>query len=137
MASEPSNGNTWALSGSGDLISDWLEPSDVDPEQDDGQQETPIEQEIEETAQEPPVAEDDELGARADQVTVLSVLRNDSDPNNDPLMITEVTGHSGATITDSGRRSGSSSQTTPGAPSCSTRSQTAMAAKTPRPSRSM
>lgn len=103
VASEPSNGNTWALSGSGDLISDWLEPSDVDPEQDDGQQETPIEQEIEETAQEPPVAEDDELGARAGQVTVLSVLRNDSDPNNDPLMITEVTGHSGATITDSGQ----------------------------------
>ena len=103
VASEPSNGNTWALSGSGELISDWLEPSDAEPEEDDGQRETPVEQEIEETTQEPPVAEDDDLGARAGQVTVLPVLRNDSDPNNDPLMITEVTGHSGATVTDSGQ----------------------------------
>lgn len=103
VVTEPSSGNTWSLSGSASLISDWLEPVDSEAEEDDGPEENPVEQEIEESAQEPPIAEDDQLGARAGQVTILPVLRNDSDPNNDPLMITEVTGHSGATVTDSGQ----------------------------------
>lgn len=103
VATDPATGNTWALSGSGELISDWLEPVEAPPEEDDGQQETPVEQEAEESSPEPPTAVDDELGARRGAVTVLPVLRNDSDPNNDPLMITEVTGHDGATITDDGQ----------------------------------
>jgi len=39
---------------------------------------------------EPPVAIDDEVETRVERVTVVDVLANDRDPNNDPLVVVEV-----------------------------------------------
>lgn len=102
IATDPQHGLNWSLFGEGRLINDWLEPQEEQLPEGEGQQEVTPDAE-EEIAQRPPVAEDDEFGARPGRVTVLPVTRNDSDPNNDPLVISEVTGHEGATVTADGQ----------------------------------
>ena len=87
-AVDAGSGEAWAIDRDGSLIEGWqVEPETPEPE-------TPAEGEtVEQTVEsdpEPPVAVDDELGARPDSVTVLPVLLNDTDANGDPIVITEA-----------------------------------------------
>lgn len=84
-------GSAWAVQSDGRLIDNWDE---LISEQEDERQEqldlldTPPELE---RTQQPPIATDDQLGARPGRSTVLPVLLNDTDPNGDVLVISEVT----------------------------------------------
>lgn len=84
-------GSSWAVQDDGRLIDNW---DDLIREQEDEREEqldqldTPPELE---RAQQPPVAVDDQLGARPGRASVLPVLLNDTDPNGDVLVISAVT----------------------------------------------
>ncbi|WP_307807097.1 Ig-like domain-containing protein [Naasia sp. SYSU D00057] len=84
-------GGTWAVQDGNAAIDNWdellarNEDSDAAPENDE---DTPPEYE---TLQAPPIAQDDDLGARPGRATVLPVLLNDYDPNGDVLVIDELT----------------------------------------------
>lgn len=84
-------GASWAVQSDGQLIDNWddliREEEDERLEQLD-QLDTPPELE---RAQQPPVAVDDEFGARPGRAAVLPVLLNDTDPNGDVLVISEFT----------------------------------------------
>lgn len=94
-------GDSWNVSSDGALVDDWSMPDQPPSEGpiEDGDESVPNPEDL---PQEPPVAEDDELGARAGRVTMLPVLLNDSDPNGDALTILEVEGEH-ATISSDGR----------------------------------
>lgn len=83
-------GESWAVQSDGALIDNWDE---LIVEEEDEQQaqldelDTPPELEV---APQPPVAVDDEFGARPGRVSPLPVLLNDSDPNGDVLVISAV-----------------------------------------------
>mgnify|MGYP001806638122 CR=1 FL=1 len=83
-------GSSWAVQSDGRLIDNW---DDLIREQEDEREEqldqldTPPELE---RTQLPPVAVDDEFGARPGRGSVLPVLLNDTDPNGDVLVISEV-----------------------------------------------
>ncbi|MFC5929055.1 Ig-like domain-containing protein [Cryobacterium melibiosiphilum] len=84
------NGAAWAVQRGTALIDNWDELIDsvVDPERvEENLEDAP---EFEDT-QLPPVAEDDEFGGRPGHAVTLPVLLNDYDPNDDVLMITDVT----------------------------------------------
>nr|WP_277604014.1 Ig-like domain-containing protein [Agrococcus sp. ARC_14] len=87
-AVDAGTGDAWAIDGNGGRIEGWQ----IDDEQ--PEPEIPADGEtVEETVEadpEPPVAVDDELGARSGTVTVLPVLLNDTDANGDPIVITEA-----------------------------------------------
>ena len=82
------SGHAWSIDGDGRRIEGWQlgeeEPAPEMPA--DGET---VEERVE-ASPAPPVAEDDELGARAGGVTVLPVLLNDSDANGDPVVITDI-----------------------------------------------
>ena len=101
VATDAGSGSTWSLE-TGALIDDWLESDDTSSPEGEGDQDAVPEIDTE-ARQQPPEAVDDQFGARPGRVTVLPVTRNDADPNNDPLVITEISGHPGATVTESGR----------------------------------
>lgn len=98
------SGDAWSIDRDGRRITGWqLEDDEPAPE-------APIDgeavEEAVEAAPEPPVAQDDELGARPGEVTVLPVLLNDSDANGDPILITDVEldrADASAAITPDGR----------------------------------
>ncbi|WP_306232300.1 Ig-like domain-containing protein [Agrococcus beijingensis] len=97
-------GDAWAIDRSGARIEGWQVDDDQPAPQAPSDGET-VEETVE-AAPVPPVAEDDELGARPGAVTVLPVLLNDSDANGDPLVITEIAtdrSDASATITPDGR----------------------------------
>lgn len=85
------NGGTWAVQSNGELIDNWddLIVEDEDQQEEENDQDIPpdIDQE-----QKPPVAVDDEFGARPGRSTLLPVLLNDYDPNADVLVITQTSG---------------------------------------------
>ncbi|MBN9606617.1 MAG: tandem-95 repeat protein [Actinomycetales bacterium] len=83
-------GATWAVQDAGQLIDNWDElivPDDQQQEVVDDQ--VPVEVDPD---QKPPVAVDDEFGARPGRSTLLPVLLNDYDPNADVLVVTTVDG---------------------------------------------
>ncbi|MFM9876437.1 MAG: Ig-like domain-containing protein [Rhodoglobus sp.] len=85
------SGATWAVQREGELIDNWddlITADDQTPQEDQNNQETPPEVE---KVQQPPVALDDEFGARPGRSTVLPVLLNDYDPNGDVLVVSELT----------------------------------------------
>ncbi|MGC5078120.1 Ig-like domain-containing protein [Agrococcus sp. DT81.2] len=82
------SGDAWAIDHDGARIVGWEEEGD-EPEPEAPTEGQTVE-EVVEAAPAPPVAEDDELGARPGAVTMLPVLLNDSDANGDPIIITEV-----------------------------------------------
>ncbi|MGM1028582.1 MAG: Ig-like domain-containing protein [Actinomycetota bacterium] len=82
------SGDAWAIDHAGDRIVGWEEEGEEPAPQEPADGETV--EEVVEAAPAPPVADDDELGARAGAVTLLPVLLNDIDVNGDPLIITEV-----------------------------------------------
>lgn len=86
------SGATWAVQSSGQLINNWndlIAPKDQQQQQQQKNEDTPPQLEKQEL---PPVAVDDNLGARPGRATVLPVLLNDYDPNGDVISITGVTG---------------------------------------------
>jgi large repetitive protein len=86
------SGATWAVQSSGQLIDNWddlIAPKDQQKQQQQKNEDTPPQVEKQQL---PPVAIDDNLGARPGRATVLPVLLNDYDPNGDVISITEVTG---------------------------------------------
>ncbi|WIB58839.1 Ig-like domain-containing protein [Curtobacterium sp. MCLR17_007] len=88
VANDPATGRSWAIARSGQLIDNW---SDLVKRDDDQQQEQVSDDDPQvEKDQKPPVAVDDDLGARPGRTTSLPVLLNDYDPNGDPIVITEV-----------------------------------------------
>ncbi|PPF50246.1 fibronectin type III domain-containing protein [Clavibacter michiganensis] len=84
-------GAAWAVQQGAGLIDNWSDLIDRD------RSDTVVEQNTADTppetdrVQQPPVAVDDELGARPGRTTALPVLLNDHDPNGDVLVIDSVT----------------------------------------------
>ena len=82
-------GSTWAVQDAGQLIDNWdeliVDERDEQVEHNDENVPPTVEEE-----QRPPVAIDDEFGARPGRATVLPVLLNDYDPNADVLVIAQV-----------------------------------------------
>ncbi|MFJ3382733.1 MULTISPECIES: Ig-like domain-containing protein [unclassified Curtobacterium] len=105
VANDPSTGRAWAIDRSGQLIDNW---ADLIKRDDDQQQEQVSDDDPEvEKDQKPPVAVDDDLGARPGRTTSLPVLLNDYDPNGDPIVVSEVgTVDGGGTVAvvDDGQR---------------------------------
>jgi large repetitive protein len=86
------SGATWAVQSSGQLIDNWddlIAPKDQQQQQQQKNEDTPPQVEKQQL---PPVAVDDNLGARPGRATILPVLLNDYDPNGDVISITGVTG---------------------------------------------
>lgn len=85
------NGTTWAVQQGNELIDNWAELIDTDPDQQQVEQaadDTPPEFE---KSQVPPVAVDDAFGGRPGRTVTLPVLLNDFDPNGDVLVISALT----------------------------------------------
>ena len=87
LLNDSRNGTTWNVQDDNRVIDNWADL--IDPVSDDQQvaevaDDTPPE--YEET-QAPPVAVDDDFGARPGRTLTLPVLLNDYDPNNDVLVI--------------------------------------------------
>jgi hypothetical protein len=88
VANDPRSGRSWAIDRSGQLIDNW---ADLIKQDDEKQQEQVSDDDPEvDKDQKPPVAVDDELGARPGRTTSLPVLLNDYDPNGDPIIVSEV-----------------------------------------------
>jgi large repetitive protein len=86
------SGATWAVQSSGQLIDNWADliaPKDQQQQQQKKNEDTPPQVEKQQL---PPVAIDDNLGARPGRASVLPVLLNDYDPNGDVISIVGVTG---------------------------------------------
>ncbi len=84
------SGAAWAVQADGALIDNWdelLREEEDEQEAELDRLDTPPELEL---AQQPPVAVDDELGARPGRSTSLPVLLNDTDPNGDALLVSQV-----------------------------------------------
>ncbi|MBW4032221.1 MAG: tandem-95 repeat protein [Acidobacteria bacterium] len=80
-------GGTWAVQAAGELIDNWaaLIPKDTNQQAQQNAQDVPP---TIDPVQKPPVAVDDNFGARPGKTTVLPVLLNDYSPNGDVLAIT-------------------------------------------------
>lgn len=90
VLNDPRGGGTWAVQSRGELIDNWdgLERAEEQERQiADDDVDTPPEFE---KVQQPPVAVDDDFGARPGTSTILPVLLNDYDPNGDVLVIGQV-----------------------------------------------
>lgn len=88
VLTDPQGGGSWAVTEGGELIDNWaalITPEQEREERDDGELPPEIDPQ-----QKPPVAVDDEFGARPGRATVLPVLANDFDPNGDVLLVSEV-----------------------------------------------
>lgn len=89
VLSDAHNGSAWAVQRGSALINNWDELIDraINPEV--------VEENLDdaptfEDTQLPPLAEDDTFGGRPGRALTLPVLLNDYDPNDDVLMITQV-----------------------------------------------
>ncbi|MDP9028184.1 MAG: Ig-like domain-containing protein [Actinomycetota bacterium] len=82
-------GGTWVVQANGELIDNWagLIPKDDNQQAQQNNQDVPP---TVDPQQKPPVAVDDNFGARPGKTSVLPVLLNDYDPNADVLVITAV-----------------------------------------------
>jgi hypothetical protein len=83
-------GASWAVQSGGQLIDNWsalITPKDQQQQQNHNEDTPPQVQK----QQLPPVAVNDNLGARPGRTSLLPVLLNDYDPNGDVLAITDVT----------------------------------------------
>lgn len=90
VLNDPRGGGTWAVQSRGELIDNWDGLQRVDDQEDqvvEDSSDTPPEYE---KVQQPPVALDDEFGARPERSTILPVLLNDYDPNGDVLVISQA-----------------------------------------------
>lgn len=84
------SGATWAVQRSGELIDNWDDLITVDDDQPEEQQNDENLPPQVETVQAPPIAVDDNFGARPGRATILPVLLNDYDPNGDVLVVSDL-----------------------------------------------
>ncbi|TFD41928.1 tandem-95 repeat protein [Cryobacterium sp. TMT2-10] len=85
------DGAAWAVQQGNELIDNWADLIDADQNQQQVEQNTDDATPEYEKSQAPPVAVDDEFGARPGRTVTLPVLLNDFDPNGDVLVIDAVT----------------------------------------------
>lgn len=91
LLNDRTSGRAWDVTRGNAVIDDWdqlLDTTTTDPRQDDTVTDAP---EAPDPVQQPPVAVDDDLGARAGRTQTLPVLLNDYDVNGDTLVIDDVT----------------------------------------------
>jgi hypothetical protein len=91
VLNDASAGASWAVQSAGEIIDNWEDLIEVEEDQqqvEQNNQDTPPEAE---KTQLPPVAVNDEFGARPSRASELPVLVNDYDPNGDVLVIDSVT----------------------------------------------
>ena len=87
MLSDPTTGASWAVQRGGTLVDNWGDLLQDDEEQDETEEnDADLPPELD-PDQKPPVAVDDDLGARPGRATTLPVLLNDFDPNGDPIAL--------------------------------------------------
>ncbi len=90
VLNDPRGGSTWAVQSSGELIDNWdgLQRAQEQEQQvaDDDTDKPPEYEKV----QQPPVAMNDEFGARPGSSTTLPVLMNDYDPNGDVLVVSQA-----------------------------------------------
>jgi hypothetical protein len=79
-------GASWAVQHDGELIDNWSDLIQKDDQQQQQQNDQDVPPDVD-PEQKPPVAVDDQFGARPGRSTVLPVLLNDYDPNGDVLVI--------------------------------------------------
>lgn len=82
-------GSTWAVQDGAQLIDNWNDLLPVEEPDETAQNDENVPPTVD-AEQQPPVAVDDEFGARPGRSTVLPVLLNDYDPNADVLVIAQV-----------------------------------------------
>jgi len=90
LLNDTRSGVSWAVQDDNAVIDNWsqlLESEEDTQVVEENDEDVPPEYE---KLQEPPVAVDDELGARPGRTTVLPVLLNDYDPNGDVLVLDEI-----------------------------------------------
>ncbi|HEU4849996.1 MAG TPA: Ig-like domain-containing protein, partial [Terrimesophilobacter sp.] len=90
VLNDPRGGGSWAVQDSGQLIDNWDALEQVQQEQEevsDDDLDTPPDYE---KLQQPPVAVDDEFGARPGRSAILPVLLNDYDSNGDVLVVSHL-----------------------------------------------
>ncbi|MFF1572021.1 Ig-like domain-containing protein [Leifsonia sp. NPDC058292] len=91
VLNDTKSGVSWAVQTGNQRIDNWdelLAKNDTKEQVDQSKQDTPPQYEKQ---QQPPVAVDDQFGARPGRVTPLPVLLNDYDPNGDVLAIDSFT----------------------------------------------
>ena len=83
-------GASWAVQSAGELIDNWDDLIEDDRQDTTVQENDDDNPPVVEKAQLPPVAVDDDFGARPGRATVLPVILNDYDPNGDVLVVDSV-----------------------------------------------
>ena len=89
VLNDAQSGATWAVQRGSELIDNWAELIDSTPDEQRLENNTDDTPPVFETTQVPPVAVADDFGARPGRTTVLPVLLNDYDANDDVLLISE------------------------------------------------
>ena len=84
------SGASWAVQDAAQLIDNWDDLIEVEQDQEEVEENDENTPPVTEKNQLPPVAIDDELGARPGHTSVLPVLINDYDPNGDVLVVGTV-----------------------------------------------
>jgi len=92
VLNDPLGGGTWTVQGRGELIDNWDELIADDERRQEVEERTDDAPPDFAPDQLPPVAIDDEFGARSGRANVLPVLLNDYDPNGDVLVVEAVEG---------------------------------------------
>jgi hypothetical protein len=90
LLNDDRSGRSWAVQDGGALIDNWADLLDDDEDRQDVEQNDEDAPPEYDTTPSPPVAADDEFGARPGRTSPLPVLLNDYDPNGDVLVIDEV-----------------------------------------------
>jgi hypothetical protein len=90
VLNDADGGSSWAVQSNGELIDNWDDLIEVEQDQNVVEENEENEPPVTEKNQLPPVAVDDELGARPGRTSILPVLLNDYDPNGDVLVINTV-----------------------------------------------
>jgi hypothetical protein len=90
VLNDRSTGASWAVQSAGELIDNWDALIEVEQDQEEVEENDDSTPPETEKNQRPPVAVDDEFGARPGRASVLPVLLNDYDPNGDVLVVSTV-----------------------------------------------
>ncbi|MCW5945292.1 MAG: hypothetical protein KIT06_05905, partial [Cryobacterium sp.] len=90
VLNDPRGGGVWAVQGTGELINNWSALQKAKEEQQVVQADDLNSPSQFEKQQQPPVAVDDEFGARPGRGTILPILLNDYDSNGDVLVVSKV-----------------------------------------------
>ncbi|CAN5327186.1 Ig-like domain-containing protein [soil metagenome] len=91
LLNDSNTGSSWAVQREAQAIDNWDDLINDDQKQTDVRPNDDTSETVVEKDQQPPVAIDDSLGARAARTTTLAVLVNDYDANGDVLVIDSAT----------------------------------------------